>query len=116
MKLVEKDEVLQDDDPIAKKLNKFFTNVVSSLNIKENRFIINRSSDGITDPIDKAIDKYKFPPSILLIRKHLKYHNVFSFKTVEIDDIEKENNINPKKAATRNSIPPVFCINYLTIQ
>ena len=80
---------------------------MSTLNVKENRFITNRSSNGISDPIDKAIDKYKFHPSILLIRKHLKNHDVFSFKTVEIGDIEKEiNNINPKKSTTSNSIPP----------
>ena len=128
VKLVEKDEVLQDDDLIAKELNKFFKNAVSTLNIKENRFITNRSSDGITDPIDKAIDKYKFHPSILLIRKHLKNHGIFSFKTVEIGDVEKEiNNINPMKVTTSNSIPPKIlkksskvsasvCINYLTVQ
>ena len=98
---------MQDDDQIAKELNKFFKNAVSTLNIKENRFITNRSSDGITDPVDKAIDKYKFRPSILLIQKHLKNHDIFSFKTVDIGDIEKEiNNINPKKATTSNSIPP----------
>ena len=93
IKPVEKDEVLQDDDLIAKELNKFFKNAVSTLNVKENRFITNRSSDGVTDPVDKAID-----PSILLIQKHLKHQDVFSFKSVEIGDIEKEiNNINPKK-------------------
>ena len=94
---------MQDNDLIAKELNKFFKNAVSTLNIKENSFITNRPLDGITDPIDKAIDKYKFHPSILLIQKHLKNHDVFSFKTVEIGDIEKEiNNINPKKATTSN--------------
>ena len=107
IKLVEKDEVLQDDDLIAKELNKFFKNAVSTLNVKENRFITNRSSDGITDPADKAIEKYTFHPSIFLIQKHLKNHDFFSFKTVEIGDIEKEiKNINPKKATTSNSIPP----------
>ena len=107
IKLVAKDEVLQDDDLIAKELNKFFKNAVSTLNVKEDRFTTNRSSDGITDPVDIAIDKYKFHPSILLIQIHLKNHDVFSFKTVEIGDIEKEiNNINPKKATTSNRIPP----------
>ena len=53
---------MQDDDLIAKELNKFFKNAMSTLNIKENRFITNRSSDGITNPIDKAIKKYKFHP------------------------------------------------------
>ena len=67
IKLVEKDEVLQDDNLIAKELNKFFKNAVSTLNIKKNSFITSRSLDGITDPIDKAIDKFKFHPSILLM-------------------------------------------------
>ena len=35
---------------------------------------------------------------------------------VEIGDIEKENNINPKKATTTNSIPPKFLENLLTFQ
>ena len=107
IKLVEEDEVLEKDHLIAKELKKFFKNAVSTINIKENRLITNRSSDGITDPLDKAINKYKFHPSILLIRKHLKNHHAFSVKTVELGDIEKEiNNINPKKATTSNSIPP----------
>ena len=70
--LVEKDEVLQDNNLIAKELNKFFKNTVSTLNIIENWFITNGSSDGITDPIDKATEKHKFHPSIFLIRKPLK--------------------------------------------
>ena len=107
IKLVEKDEVLQDDDLIAKELNKFFKNTVPTLNIKGNRFITNRSSNGISDPISKAISKYKFHPSILLIRKHLKSNDVFSFKTAETGDIEKEiSNINPKNTITSKSIPP----------
>ena len=106
IKLVEKDEEWQDNDLIAKELNKFFKNVASTLNIKENSFITNISSDGITDPIDKAIDKCKFYPSILLIKRHVKNHDVFSFKIVEIGDTEKEiNNINHKKATTSNGIP-----------
>ena len=71
---------------------------MSTLHIKENRFITSRSSDGITDPIDEVINKYKSHPSILLIQKHLTDHDVFSFKTVEIGDIEKEiNSINPRR-------------------
>ena len=56
---------------------------MSTFNIQESSFITNRSSDGITDPKDKAINKCKFHPSTLLIQKHLKNHDVFSFKTVE---------------------------------
>ena len=49
IELVEKNEVLQDDDLISKKLNEFFKNDVFTLNIKENSFITNRISDNITD-------------------------------------------------------------------
>ena len=57
------------------------------------------------DLIAKELNK--FHQSILLIQKHLKNHNVSSFKTVEIGDIEKEiDNINPYKATTSNGIPP----------
>ena len=42
-----------------------------------------------------------------MIQKQLKNRNIFSFKTVEITDIEKEiNTINPKKATTNRSVPP----------
>ena len=48
-----------------------------------------------------------FHPSILLIQKHRKNLDVFSFKAVEKGDMEKEiDNINPKKATTSNSTPP----------
>ena len=59
IKLIEKDEILPDGDLIARELNKCFKNVVSTLNIKENRLIINGTSGDIIDPINKAIDKYK---------------------------------------------------------
>ena len=69
--------VLQDDDLIAKELNKFFKNAVFTLNIKENRFITNMSQGSITDSIDEAIGKYKFQPSVLLIRQHPKKSRCF---------------------------------------
>ena len=119
--------VLQDDDLIAKELNKFFKNTVSILNIKENRFITNTSSDGITDPIDRAIDKYKFHSSILLIPQHLKKQDIFSFKTVEIGDIKKESTTLIRRRLqlvitflikflkSLLKFQSVFCINYLTM-
>ena len=100
---------------------------MSTLNITENSFITTRISDGITDPVDKAIDK--FHPSILLIQKHLKNHDGFPFKRAVLGVIEREiNNVNPKKATSNSNIPlkiflksllkfqKVFYINYLTIQ
>ena len=49
----------------------------------------------------------KFHASILLVQKRLKIHDVFSFKTSEIDDIEKEiNTINHKKTTTSKLVIP----------
>ena len=60
---------------------------MSLLTIKENSFIDNRTLGDIADPKDEAI--------------------IFSCKTVEIGNMEKEiNNINLKKATINNSNPP----------
>ena len=49
-------------------MNNFFKNAVSTSDIKENSFIINHDNSHITDPVEKATEKYKFHPSILLIK------------------------------------------------
>ena len=72
IKLVENDEVWHDDSKIAEEMNNFFKNAVSTLDIKENSFIINHDNSHITDPVEKAIEKYKFHPSILLIKEKTK--------------------------------------------
>ena len=62
------------------------------------------------------------------MQKCLENYDIFSFKTVEIGDTEKEiKSINPKQTTSNNSIPlkipknsskvsAMFHINYLTIQ
>ena len=50
---------------------------------------------------------FKFHQSILLIQKHPKNHDSFSFKTSDIGDIEKEiNTINHKKTTTSKLVIP----------
>ena len=74
-KLVENEELLQDDNKIAEEMNNFFKNTVSELDMKENSYIINQNVSYITYPIEKAIEKYKFHPSILLIKEKTKCSN-----------------------------------------
>ena len=62
IQLVKDNELLQDDQKIADELNTFFKNAGSNLNINEN-------TGNLSDPVDKDICKYKFHPSILLIKK-----------------------------------------------
>ena len=107
IKPVEKDEVWLDDSKIAEEMNNFFKNTVSTLDIKENSFIINHYNSHITDSVEKAIEKYKFHPSILLIKKKTEcVADSFDFVSVSVDEVEKViKRLNPNKATTFNTIP-----------
>ena len=98
-KLFEGDKLLQDDSEVAEELSIFSEEAVSTLDINENSHIINCDSKNISDHIVKAIRKYKFYPSILLINDKIVNQDKFSFKPITKLDIEKEVRlINPKKA------------------
>ena len=106
-KLVENDEVWHDDSKIAEEMNNFFKNAVWTLDIKQNSFIINHDNSHITDPVEKAIEKYRFHPSILLIKEKTKsVADSFDFVSGSVDEVEKEiKRLNPNKATTFNNIP-----------
>ena len=97
---MEKDEVLQDDKKIA-------TKNFSTLYINENSSIINQNFQNVNDPVDRAIQMYKYHPSIILIIKKVDDQNKFSFESVALSDAAKEiKDINPNKSSFRDSIPP----------
>ena len=74
--------------------------------MNKNSYIINPDFINISDPIEKAISKYKFHPSILLINDKIVNQDKFSFEPISKLDIDKEVQlINPKKASTSDSIP-----------
>ena len=59
-----------------------------------------------TDPVLKAIKKYKNDPSILQVKSYFKYLKVFSFKYFNVKDVKREiNNINSKKETPNGDIP-----------
>ena len=104
---MEKDEVLQDDKKITEELNTFFKNDVSSLDINENSSIINKNFQNINNPVDRAIEMYKYHPNIILINNKVDNQNKFSFEPVALSDIVKDiKDINPIKSSTKDSIPP----------
>ena len=88
-------------------MNNFFKNAVLTLDIKEKSYITNHNIPYITDPNAKAIEKYKFHPSILLIKEKTKCKaNSFDFVPVTVNDAEKEiKKLNPNNATTFNTIP-----------
>ena len=70
---------------------------INSLNTEWN-VTTNRTSDDLTDPIEKDRKREIKVRSILLLEKHFESSSQFSLNTVEVSDIEKEiSNINLKK-------------------
>ena len=56
-----------------------------NLGITENTYIADNIND-ITDPVNKAIDKFKNHPSILLIQSKVENDSTFSFNEVSLSD------------------------------
>ena len=63
--------------------------IVSSLGITENEYTIQKNIPS-SEPIDKAIIKIQFHPSILLIKSKINTSNSFSFTEIQTDDVDKE--------------------------
>ena len=63
----ENEDILSNDKVVADEINSFFKNATKNLGINENTYIVDNSND-ITDPVNKATDKFKNHPSILLIQ------------------------------------------------
>ena len=103
--LVEKGEVITDDQELAETFNSFFIDAVSSLSIEENKALLDDESNE-TGPVRKAIKKYQYHPSIINIKKHIQVTEKFSFWDVDADEIKIEiENLNSKKSGTFMGIP-----------
>ena len=66
--LLEKNKILRDDNEVAKEFHSYFNNIVSSLDITEKEYTIQKNIPS-SEPIDKAIITFQCHPSILLIKK-----------------------------------------------
>ena len=87
IKLVEGDKLLQDDSEVAEELNNFFKEAVSTLDVR-----------CFSHTVEKAISKYKFHPSILLIKDKIVSQDNFSCKSISKLDMQNEVQlINPQK-------------------
>ena len=102
---MEKDKILRGDSEVAKEFHSYFDSTVSSLGITENEYTIQENISS-SKPIDKAIMKFQFYPTILLIKSKINTSNSFSFTEIETDDVDKEiRSLNSKKSGTHNDIP-----------
>ena len=101
-----KENTIFDDHLVSEELNKFFKNATRGLEINKNSYIIDTDSNEINS-VEKAINKYRNNPSVLLIKSTSKNIPSFSFNKVGLSEIERELNlINPRKAITSTGILP----------
>ena len=75
------------------------------MNRRENPYLIDKTE--LSDPVNKAISKYKNHPSILLIKDKIRNPASFSFREASLSDIGKElRNLNTKKTIIFGNTPP----------
>ena len=102
--LLEKDKILRDVNEVAKELHSYFNSIVNSVGITEKKYSIQKNIPS-SKPIDKAITKFQFHASILLIKTKINTSNSFSFTEIKTDDVDKEiHSLNSKKSDTQNNI------------
>ena len=69
--------------------NEFFSNVVKEFKIEKDDNLLTDVIEE-TDPVLKAIQKYKNHPGILRIKSYFKYPKVFLFKYLNAEDVKRE--------------------------
>ena len=99
--LLKNGAILSEEAKVADTFNEFFSNVVKELEIEKDDNLLTDATEE-TDPVLKAIKKYKNHPSILRIKSSFKHPKVFSFKYFNVEDVKREiNNLNIKKSDTK---------------
>ena len=70
IELVENEEIIDDNTKVAEELNNFFKTAVASLDIHGNLYTV-ENVENTSVPIEKAIKKIEFHPSILLLKNRI---------------------------------------------
>ena len=86
--LVKEDEIVSESQAIAELFNKLFANILTELNLAIDEDLL-ENVNHISDPVLRAIEKYKNHPSVKAISE--KYNeNTFNFEHVSLDEIIKK--------------------------
>ena len=83
-------------------MNKFFSNVVTNLNISQFNQI-DQTSENISDAVIIAIMKYRAHPSVIAIKENCTSKSNFNFSFVEEADILKEIKMLQSNKVTQNA-------------
>ena len=87
--IVQGDEIISANKDAAQKFHKLNKNTVSSLNIQCDIKFVNEC-DGLVDPVDIAIQKFKNHTSITSINENIASPEIFNIHKINLDSILKE--------------------------
>ena len=82
------DETLSTDKEIVEAFNTYYSTAVKSLNLQYDSEHLHDVSNE-TDPIERAIKKFKNHPSIVNINRNIPKTTNFEFSQIDIDSIKK---------------------------
>ena len=103
--LVEDDEIISENEQISESLNNFFADAIINVNISQYEDPTS-NTNGIDDPVLRAIEKCKNHPSIKLIKTNGKNNISFCFQEIQAIENEKElKNLDCSKASQDSDIP-----------
>ena len=100
--LVEKNNVISDDNSIVSLFNSYFNSITQGLNIQIWDFV---PPTYPLDPVQTAVFKYKNHPSILKIKSKSSVQDLFSFKPVTEGEVQKLIMQLDNKKKTSGNIP-----------
>ena len=81
-------KIFRDDNEAGKELHSYFNSIVSSLDITENKYIIEKSITS-SEPIDKPIMKFQFHPSILILKSKINALNALNTKFLCLEQTKR---------------------------
>ena len=113
--LVNNEEVISDEIALAETFSKFYENTVKNLGISEE--IHTSSNFKSSDPVDIAISKYRYHPSILKIKEFVGDNTPkFQFSEINLENIVKEiRKLNISKKGTFKNISPKSLLETLDV-
>ena len=88
--MVEKNEIINNEEKFAETFNTFFTNIVSNLKIppyQDTDFAKGIDPVAVDDPITFIPEKYKNHPRIIVIKKFCHENKSFNFETIKRNNI-----------------------------
>ena len=107
--LVEKNEIINNEEKKAEIFNTYFTNIVSNLKIplyQDTDFAWGFDPFVGDDPITYILEKYKNHPSIIAIKNFCHESKTFNFETMKREDVlEKIKSLDRSKTFQNGDVP-----------